>query len=72
MSKKINIVVVGLGYVGLANGLLLAQSNYVVGLDLDQQKINQLNQKISPLDDLEIQDYLTHKKLHLNFDLFVQ
>ena len=70
MSKKINIVVVGLGYVGLANALLLAQINHVVGLDLDQQKINQLNHKISPLDDLEIQDYLTHKKLHLNFDLF--
>ncbi len=70
MSKKINIVVVGLGYVGLANGLLLAQSNHVVGLDLDQQKINQLNEKISPLDDLEIQEYLTHKKLHLKFDLF--
>jgi UDPglucose 6-dehydrogenase len=70
MSKKINIVVVGLGYVGLANGLLLAQSNHVVGLDLDQQKINQLNEKISPLDDLEIQEYLTHKKLHLKFDIF--
>jgi UDPglucose 6-dehydrogenase len=70
MNKKIKIVVVGLGYVGLANAVLLAQINYVVGLDLDQQKINQLNQKISPLDDPEIQEYLTHKKLHLNFDLF--
>ena len=70
MSKKINIVVVGLGYVGLANALLLAQTNDVVGLDLDQQKINQLNEKISPLDDLEIQEYLTHKQLHLKFDLF--
>jgi UDPglucose 6-dehydrogenase len=70
MSKKINIVVVGLGYVGLANGLLLAQTNDVIGLDLDQQKINQLNEKISPLDDLEIQEYLTHKRLHLKFDLF--
>jgi UDPglucose 6-dehydrogenase len=70
MSKKINIVVVGLGYVGLANGLLLSQTNHVVGLDLDQQKINQLNKKISPLDDLEIQEYLTHKKLYIKFDLF--
>ena len=70
MSKKINIVVVGLGYVGLANGLLLAQSNHVVGLDLERQKINKLNEKISPLDDLEIQEYLTLKKLHLKFDLF--
>jgi UDPglucose 6-dehydrogenase len=61
---------VGLGYVGLANGLLLSQTNHVVGLDLDQQKINQLNKKISPLDDLEIQEYLTHKKLYIKFDLF--
>jgi len=70
MSKKLNIVVVGLGYVGLANGILLAQKNHVVGLDLDQHKINQLNKKISPLDDLEIQEYLTCKQLHLKFDLF--
>jgi UDPglucose 6-dehydrogenase len=70
MRKKLNIVVVGLGYVGLANGLLLAQTNDVIGLDLDQHKINQLNEKISPLDDLEIQEYLTHKKLYLKFDLF--
>ena len=70
MRKKINIVVVGLGYVGLANGLLLAQSNHVVGLDLNQEKINQLNEKISPFHDLEIQEYLTHKQLHLKFDLF--
>ena len=70
MSKKINIVVVGLGYVGLANALLLAQTNNVVGLDLDQKKINQLNEKISPFDDLEIQEYLAHKKLNLKFDLF--
>ena len=70
MSKKLNIVVVGLGYVGLANALLLAQTNHVIGLDLDQHKINQLNEKISPLDDLEIQEYLTHKQLYLKFDLF--
>jgi UDPglucose 6-dehydrogenase len=70
MSKKLNIVVVGLGYVGLANGILLAQKNHVVGLDLDQHKINQLNEKISPLDDLEIQEYLKYKQLHLKFDLF--
>ena len=70
MSKKLNIVVVGLGYVGLANGILLAQKNHVVALDLDQQKINQLNEKISPLDDHEIQEYLTHKQLNLKFDLF--
>jgi UDPglucose 6-dehydrogenase len=70
MAKKVNIVVVGLGYVGLANAILLAQKNRVVGLDVDANKIKQLQNKISPLDDKDIQDYLTNHSLDLDFQLF--
>ena len=70
MDKKVNIVVVGLGYVGLANAILLAQKNRVVGLDVDANKIKQLQNKISPLEDKDIQDYLTNHSLDLDFQLF--
>ena len=69
MAKKVNIVVVGLGYVGLANAILLAQKNRVVGLDVDANKIKQLQNKISPIDDKDIQDYLTNHSLDLDFQL---
>ncbi|MFC4892659.1 nucleotide sugar dehydrogenase [Pseudofrancisella aestuarii] len=59
------IAVVGLGYVGLSNALLLAQHNEVVGLDVDLQKVNLLNNKISPIEDNEVKDYLL--KNDLNF-----
>ena len=65
-----NIIVVGMGYVGLANAILLAQKNNVIGLDLDHQKIDLLNNKISPLDDHEIQNYLLNKDLNIKFNLF--
>ena len=65
--RKSKIVVVGLGYVGLANAILLAQHNVVIGLDIDKIKIDKLKNKISPLDDPEIHDYLMNKKLDLNF-----
>ena len=70
MAKKVNIVVVGLGYVGLANAILLSQKNRVVGLDVDANKIKQLQNKISPLEDRDIQDYLTNHSLDLDFQLF--
>jgi len=70
MAKKVNIVVVGLGYVGLANAILLAQKNRVVGLDLDKNKIKQLKNQISPLDDKDVQDYLINYQLDLKFHLF--
>ena len=52
------IAVVGLGYVGLANSMLLAQYHEVVALDIDPQKIAMLHQNISPIDDQEITEYL--------------
>lgn len=61
--KKKNIAVVGVGYVGLSNGLLLAQHNKVIALDIDKNKVHLLNQKISPIVDTEIQKYISEEKL---------
>jgi len=61
----LKILVLGLGYVGTANAVLLAQHNDVVCYDLNQDRIQQINSKISPIEDKEISDYLTEKKLSL-------
>ena len=57
------IVVMGMGYVGLANAVLLAQSNQVIGLEIDKDKVDMLNKKISPLKDDYIVDFLKNKDL---------
>lgn len=59
------IAVVGTGYVGLSNAVLLAQHHEVMAVDIIEDKINKINQKISPIVDNEIQDYLSNKKLNL-------
>lgn len=59
------IAVVGAGYVGLSNSILLAQNHEVVLYDVNSEKINQLNNKHSPIDDPEIEDYLANKTLNL-------
>ena len=64
MSKK-NILVVGLGYVGTANALLLAQRNNVYCFDLVQTKLDKLKNKISPIQDKEASTFLKIKKLNL-------
>lgn len=59
------IAIAGTGYVGLANAILLAQHNEVVAVDIIQEKVDKINDKVSPIVDVEIQDYLTNKELNL-------
>lgn len=59
------IAVAGIGYVGLSNAILLAQHNEVTAVDIFQEKVDMINQKISPIVDREIQEYLKEKELNL-------
>ena len=59
------IVVVGIGYVGLSNAILLAQHNEVVAFDIVPEKVAMINNKTSPIIDPEIEDYLLKKPLQL-------
>jgi len=65
LKKQYKIAVAGTGYVGLSNGILLSQHNIVVALDVVKQKVDMLNNKISPIEDKEISEYL--QKDNLNF-----
>ena len=58
------IVVVGTGYVGLSNAVLLSQNHEVIALDINSARVTQLNNKISPILDDEIQDFLENKQLN--------
>ena len=60
------IVVVGLGYVGLSNAVLLAQHNEVIGVDISQERVNAINARKSPVHDLELSEYLAEKDLNLS------
>jgi UDPglucose 6-dehydrogenase len=62
-AKKITVV--GTGYVGISNAVLLAQRNHVVALDIDARKVEQINKKRSPIVDPEIEDYLATWPLDL-------
>lgn len=59
------ILVFGLGYVGLANAILLAESNEVIGIDVDSKRVDMVNEKTSPLQDEMIITYLKEKDLKL-------
>lgn len=60
-----NITVVGTGYVGLSNAILLSQNNKVTALEIVEQKVKLINQKKSPIVDKEIEEYLATKELDL-------
>ena len=59
------IAVAGAGYVGLSNAILLAQHNEVIAVDIIQDKVDKINENISPIIDKEIEEYLATKELNL-------
>jgi len=63
------IAIAGTGYVGLSNAMLLAQHNEVVALDIIKEKVDGLNNKKSPIIDVEIEDYLQNKSLNFTATL---
>ena len=62
---SIKIAITGTGYVGFSNATPLSQNHKIIALDIIPEKIEQLNNKISPIADAEIEDFLANK--HLNF-----
>ena len=64
-----NITIAGTGYVGLSNAVLLAQHNKVIALDVVQAKVDLINDRMSPIEDSEIERYLAEKNLDLRATL---
>jgi UDPglucose 6-dehydrogenase len=63
------IAIVGTGYVGLSNGILLSLNNEVIALDIIPKKVEMINNKISPIEDKEISKYLKNKDLNFRATL---
>lgn len=64
-GQSVKIAVVGTGYVGVSNAVLLAQRNQVVALDIDERKVEQINARTSPIADAEMEEYLANRELDL-------
>jgi len=69
MNTKINIAVAGTGYVGLSIATLLAQHHQVVAVDVVPEKVEKINNRISPIQDEYIEKYLAEKELNLTATL---
>ena len=63
------IAIAGTGYVGLSNAVLLAQHNEVIAIDIMAEKVELINNKQSPISDVEIEDFLANKELNLTATL---
>lgn len=63
------IAIVGTGYVGLSNAVILAQRHHVVALDIDPVRVDQVNDRVSPIEDPELEDYLRNRPLDLKATL---
>jgi UDPglucose 6-dehydrogenase len=63
------IAIAGTGYVGLSNAVLLAQHNEVIAVDIMADKVELINNKKSPISDVEIEDFLANKELNLTATL---
>ena len=60
-----NITIYGVGYVGLANAILLARNHHVTAVDISQSRVDMVNARCSPLADPEIEEYLANRELNL-------
>lgn len=68
-GKEMKIAIFGTGYVGLSNAILLAQHNEVVAVDIVEDKVRKINQRVSLISDNEIEEYLNTKQLNLRATL---
>jgi len=64
-GRKVKIAIVGMGYVGLSNAVLLAQHNEVIAIDIVEDKVDLINARVSPIHDPDIEEYLLTKSLDL-------
>lgn len=69
MAQDLKIAVAGTGYVGLSIATLLAQHHQVTAVDVVPEKVEKLNNKISPIQDEYIEKYLAEKELNLTATL---